>query len=226
MKPATSSTRLKERFPLIQGPPAQDICYATENRQMAVKAVVAVSAICCWWWDRRTARIRKRLVEVCENAGVRVVPGRRLGRSRIRPGWTASRTWRSPPARRRRRHLVEELIASLQRPRLRPAGGSGAEGGRRALLAARRAGACGFRLDDNFHAMSPTVCNCTTALVRAASAQPLDARRRILLGAAGPRRLLVGGTHRRYHARIRFHSAAAVAASAGGWRLESAHARR
>ena len=34
--------RLKERFPLIQGPPAQDICYATENRQMAVKAVSAV----------------------------------------------------------------------------------------------------------------------------------------------------------------------------------------
>src|SRR6266496_3662164 len=31
--------RLKERYPLIQGPPAQDICYATENRQMAVKAV-------------------------------------------------------------------------------------------------------------------------------------------------------------------------------------------
>jgi 4-hydroxy-3-methylbut-2-en-1-yl diphosphate reductase len=27
--------RLKQRFPLIQGPPAQDICYATENRQMA-----------------------------------------------------------------------------------------------------------------------------------------------------------------------------------------------
>src|SRR5678815_1277249 len=33
--------RLKERFPLIQGPPAQDICYATENRQMAVKAVAS-----------------------------------------------------------------------------------------------------------------------------------------------------------------------------------------
>jgi 4-hydroxy-3-methylbut-2-enyl diphosphate reductase len=31
--------RLKQRFPLIQGPPAQDICYATENRQMGVKAV-------------------------------------------------------------------------------------------------------------------------------------------------------------------------------------------
>ncbi len=32
--------RLKERFPKIQGPAAQDICYATENRQLAVKAVV------------------------------------------------------------------------------------------------------------------------------------------------------------------------------------------
>src|SRR5579862_380576 len=35
-------TRLKERFPLVQGPPAQDICYATENRQMAVKAMSEV----------------------------------------------------------------------------------------------------------------------------------------------------------------------------------------
>ena len=57
MKPATSWTRLKQRFPLIQGPPAQDICYATENRQMAVKAVSPNAATCCWWWVRRTARI-------------------------------------------------------------------------------------------------------------------------------------------------------------------------
>src|SRR5262252_8834075 len=33
--------RLKERFPLIQGPPAQDICYVTENCQMAVKVVAS-----------------------------------------------------------------------------------------------------------------------------------------------------------------------------------------
>src|SRR5258708_2891377 len=32
--------RLHERFPKIQGPAAQDICYATENRQLAVKAVI------------------------------------------------------------------------------------------------------------------------------------------------------------------------------------------
>jgi 4-hydroxy-3-methylbut-2-enyl diphosphate reductase len=32
-------TVLQRRFPGIQGPPAQDICYATENRQQAVKRV-------------------------------------------------------------------------------------------------------------------------------------------------------------------------------------------
>ena len=31
---------LKQKFPNIKGPAAQDICYATENRQLAVKAVV------------------------------------------------------------------------------------------------------------------------------------------------------------------------------------------
>ena len=38
-------SRLKERFPKIQGPAAQDICYATENRQLAVKAVVPLCQI-------------------------------------------------------------------------------------------------------------------------------------------------------------------------------------
>jgi 4-hydroxy-3-methylbut-2-en-1-yl diphosphate reductase len=31
---------LRERFPTIQGPPREDICYATQNRQDAVKALV------------------------------------------------------------------------------------------------------------------------------------------------------------------------------------------
>src|SRR6266852_4616507 len=35
--------RLQERFPKIQGPKAQDICYATENRQLGVKAVVPLT---------------------------------------------------------------------------------------------------------------------------------------------------------------------------------------
>ncbi|HEY0487431.1 MAG TPA: 4-hydroxy-3-methylbut-2-enyl diphosphate reductase [Mycobacteriales bacterium] len=31
--------RLKERFPLLQSPPSDDICYATQNRQQAVKDI-------------------------------------------------------------------------------------------------------------------------------------------------------------------------------------------
>src|ERR671912_165639 len=30
---------LRERFPLLQGPPGADICYATQNRQVAVKEI-------------------------------------------------------------------------------------------------------------------------------------------------------------------------------------------
>jgi 4-hydroxy-3-methylbut-2-enyl diphosphate reductase len=61
--------RLKERFPYIDGPPAQDICYATENRQMAVKAVSE-------WVDlllvvgSQNSSNSKRLVEVGDNFGV------------------------------------------------------------------------------------------------------------------------------------------------------------
>src|SRR5579862_1900185 len=35
--------RLKQRFPAIKGPRTQDICYATENRQLGVKAVVQLT---------------------------------------------------------------------------------------------------------------------------------------------------------------------------------------
>jgi 4-hydroxy-3-methylbut-2-enyl diphosphate reductase len=35
----TTVHALRERFPLLQGPPSDDICYATQNRQVAVKAI-------------------------------------------------------------------------------------------------------------------------------------------------------------------------------------------
>lgn len=62
--------RLKERFPLIQGPPAQDICYATENRQMAVKAVASFCDLLLVVGSENSSN-SKRLVEVSENLGVR-----------------------------------------------------------------------------------------------------------------------------------------------------------
>ena len=63
-------TRLKERFPLLQGPPAQDICYATENRQMAVKAVSEFCDLLLVVGSQNSSN-SKRLVEVGDNFGVR-----------------------------------------------------------------------------------------------------------------------------------------------------------
>lgn len=62
--------RLKQRFPSIQGPPAQDICYATENRQMAVKAVAPFCQLLLVVGSQNSSN-SKRLVEVCDNHGVR-----------------------------------------------------------------------------------------------------------------------------------------------------------
>src|SRR5262249_1560596 len=62
--------RLKERFPEMIGPPAQDICYATENRQTAVKAVAGHCDLLLVVGSRNSSN-SKRLVEVGENFGVR-----------------------------------------------------------------------------------------------------------------------------------------------------------
>ncbi len=62
--------RLKERFPLIEGPQSQDICYATENRQMAVKGVAAYCDLLLVVGSQNSSN-SKRLVEVSQNAGVR-----------------------------------------------------------------------------------------------------------------------------------------------------------
>jgi 4-hydroxy-3-methylbut-2-enyl diphosphate reductase len=62
--------RLKERFPHIQGPPAQDICYATENRQMAVKAISGAIDLLLVVGSQNSSN-SKRLVEVGDGFGVR-----------------------------------------------------------------------------------------------------------------------------------------------------------
>jgi 4-hydroxy-3-methylbut-2-enyl diphosphate reductase len=61
--------RLKQRFPKIQGPAAQDICYATENRQLAVKAVAPMCDMLLVVGSQNSSNSR-RLVEVCRQAAV------------------------------------------------------------------------------------------------------------------------------------------------------------
>jgi len=61
-------TKLKQRFPVIQGPPAQDICYATENRQAAVK-LVARQADAILVVGAENSSNSNRLVEVARRGG-------------------------------------------------------------------------------------------------------------------------------------------------------------
>jgi 4-hydroxy-3-methylbut-2-enyl diphosphate reductase len=104
-------TRLKERFPKIMGPKTQDICYATENRQLAVKAVAPLCQALLVVGSNNSSN--SRLVEVCEKAGVpayllddcgEVQPAMLDGVSTV-----AVTAGASAPE-----HLVEELIAHLK----------------------------------------------------------------------------------------------------------------
>ncbi len=60
---------LRRRFPNIQAPPAQDICYATENRQQAVKRTAARADLLLVVGSQNSSN-SKRLVEVGRNGGV------------------------------------------------------------------------------------------------------------------------------------------------------------
>ena len=60
---------LKQKFPGIKGPPAQDICYATENRQLGVKAVAPVTDLLLVVGSKNSSN-SLRLVEVCRQANV------------------------------------------------------------------------------------------------------------------------------------------------------------
>jgi len=60
---------LKAKYPKIVGPPAQDICYATENRQLAVKAVAPMCELLLVVGSSNSSN-SNRLVEVASNAGL------------------------------------------------------------------------------------------------------------------------------------------------------------
>jgi 4-hydroxy-3-methylbut-2-en-1-yl diphosphate reductase len=105
--------RLKERFPSIIGPKTQDICYATENRQLAVKAVAPLCQALLVVGSQNSSNSR-RLVEVCEKAGV---PAYLLDdcsevQSAMLSGvdTVAVTAGASAPE-----HLVQELISHLQK---------------------------------------------------------------------------------------------------------------
>jgi len=103
--------RLQERFPLIVGPKSQDICYATENRQMAVKGVARFCDLLLVVGSANSSN-SKRLVEVGNILGVRGFLVNDW--NDVNPAWLdgvtnlAVTAGASAPE-----HLVEELVAAL-----------------------------------------------------------------------------------------------------------------
>jgi 4-hydroxy-3-methylbut-2-enyl diphosphate reductase len=62
--------KLKERFPTLQNPPSDDICYATQNRQVAIKKV-AIEAELVIVVGSANSSNTVRLVEVALEAGAK-----------------------------------------------------------------------------------------------------------------------------------------------------------
>jgi 4-hydroxy-3-methylbut-2-en-1-yl diphosphate reductase len=59
---------LRQRFPNLTGPPSDDICYATQNRQVAVKRIAAESQLVVVVGSANSSN-SQRLVEVALQAG-------------------------------------------------------------------------------------------------------------------------------------------------------------
>lgn len=105
--------RLKQRFPEIVSPPGEDICYATQNRQSAVKTVASHIDLLLVVGARNSSN-SNRLVEVAEDAGAKaylvnnedeIQPTWLHGRRRI--GITAGAS--TPEV------LVEEVVSYLRK---------------------------------------------------------------------------------------------------------------
>ncbi|ASW57710.1 4-hydroxy-3-methylbut-2-enyl diphosphate reductase [Plantactinospora sp. KBS50] len=103
---------LRRRFPALAGPPSDDICYASTNRQAALRAVAAVADVVLVLGSANSSNSR-RLVEVAHRAGtsahlvddVAAVDLRWLAGART-VGVTAGAS--APP------WLVEQTVAALR----------------------------------------------------------------------------------------------------------------
>ena len=104
---------LQARFPQLIGPPKDDICYATQNRQEAVKALVADGARVVLVLGSESSSNSKRLCEVAEEYGARAYLVDSV--QEIEANWIAGvdhvgvTAGASAPE-----HLVQEVLAWLE----------------------------------------------------------------------------------------------------------------
>lgn len=103
---------LKVKFPAIKSPPAQDICYATENRQLGVKAVTANSDVLLVVGSKNSSN-SMRLVEVSKQAGV---PAYLVDDyTQVDPKWLVSaNTVTVTAGASAPENLVQELVGALR----------------------------------------------------------------------------------------------------------------
>ncbi|MEO8887743.1 MAG: 4-hydroxy-3-methylbut-2-enyl diphosphate reductase, partial [Jatrophihabitantaceae bacterium] len=103
---------LRRRFPHIESSPTDDICYATTNRQLSVRAIAAESEVVLVLGSKNSSN-SVRLVEVAERAGTsaHLVDDA----TEIQPAWLAgvaavgiTAGASAPP------HLVDEVIETLR----------------------------------------------------------------------------------------------------------------
>ncbi len=104
--------RLQQRFPFLQGPAAQDICYATQNRQMAVKAIATICDLLLVVGSQNSSN-SQRLVEVARNMGVRAYLANDCGE--VDPAWLEGvRNVGVTAGASAPEHLVQELTSFLR----------------------------------------------------------------------------------------------------------------
>jgi 4-hydroxy-3-methylbut-2-enyl diphosphate reductase len=103
---------LRKKFPLIEGPHAQDICYATQNRQTAVKDVAHQADLLLVVGSENSSN-SNRLVEVSTNLGT---PSYLIDKaSDIQPGWlTGKNTVALTAGASAPEILVEQVIDFLK----------------------------------------------------------------------------------------------------------------
>ncbi len=102
---------LREKFPNIKGPAAQDICYATENRQVAVKHVASDADLLLVVGSDNSSN-SKRLVEVARSLGTEAHLIDNDGD--IRPEWlNGVKTVALTAGASAPEHLVQETVEYL-----------------------------------------------------------------------------------------------------------------
>jgi 4-hydroxy-3-methylbut-2-en-1-yl diphosphate reductase len=103
---------LRRRFPRIRGPAVDDICYATQNRQRAVRALARMSDAALVIGSANSSNTA-RLVEIAESAGI---PAYRIDAAEeIDAGWfSGTRTLLLTAGASVPEALVQEAITALR----------------------------------------------------------------------------------------------------------------